>query len=66
MRKPEQIGLRVSAELKKTLSQIAKNEDRSLAQVCEIFLKGAVLYYREEGSKYFERLLNLQKGKTEH
>jgi len=65
MRKAEQIGLRVSGELKRALAQIAKNEDRSLAQVCEIFLKGAVLYYQEEGSRYFQRLLNLQKAKIE-
>lgn len=65
MRKAEQIGLRVSAELKKVLVQIAKSEDRSLAQVCEIFLKGGALSYKQEGSKYFQRLLTLQRGETE-
>jgi len=61
MRKEDRIGVRVSADLKKSLMQIAKNEDRSLAQVCEIFLKDGVLGYRENGSKHFQRLLSRQK-----
>jgi len=61
MRKAEQIGIRVSEELKRALVQIAKNENRSLAQVCEIFLRGGVLSYKEEGPKHFQRLLSKQK-----
>jgi len=65
MRKAEQIGLRVPAELKKTLVQIAKAEDRSLAQICEIFLRGAALSYREEGPKYLQRLVTKQRDEAE-
>lgn len=65
MRKAEQIGLRVPADLKKALIQIAKSEDRSLAQVCEIFLRGGALSYKEEGPKYFQRLLTRQRGEAE-
>jgi len=61
MRKEERIGIRVPAELKKALAQIAKNEGRSLAQVCEILLGGGVSLYREEGSKYLQRLVSRQK-----
>lgn len=43
--------------LKKALIQIAKNEDRSLAQVCEIFLRDGALSYKEDGAKFFQRLL---------
>jgi hypothetical protein len=57
MKKEDRIGVRVSAELKKALAQISKHEDRSLAQVCEIFLRDGVLSYREDGSKFFQRLV---------
>jgi len=61
MRKEDRIGFRVPAELKRTLIQIAKNEGRSLAQVCEIFLRGGVSLYKQEGSKYLHRLLSRAK-----
>jgi len=63
MRKEDRIGVRVPIDLKKALIQIARNEDRSLAQVCEIFLKEGVLAYKEDGAKYFHRLLARQKEK---
>lgn len=65
MRKAEQIGLRVPADLKKALIQIAKNEDRSLAQVCEIFLRIGALSYKDEGARYFQRILARQREETE-
>jgi hypothetical protein len=61
MRKEDRIGLRVPAELKRTLMQIAKSEGRSLAQVCEILLRGGASLYAEEGPKYLQRLLSRQK-----
>ena len=63
MKKEDRIGIRISVDLKKSLAQIAKNEDRSLAQVCEIFLRAGVLTYKEDGAKFFQRLLaRHQKG----
>jgi len=56
MKKEDRIGVRVSVELKKALIQIAKNEDRSLAQICEIFLRDGVMSYKEDGAKFFQRL----------
>jgi hypothetical protein len=56
--KGEQIGLRTSGELKKALTQIAKKEGRSLAQICELFLKGAIHLYEKEGSNYIRHLLD--------
>ena len=41
---PRRIGMRVSAELKRTLIQIAKNEGRSLVQVGTLFIAGAIGY----------------------
>jgi hypothetical protein len=61
MKKEDRIGVRVSAELKKALIQIAKHEDRSLAQVCEIFLRDGALSYKEDGPKFFQRLLTRHK-----
>jgi len=65
MKKEDRIGIRVPAELKKALILIAKNEDRSLAQVCEIFLRDGALSYKENGAKFFQRLLARQKKEVE-
>jgi hypothetical protein len=67
MAKDQTIGIRVSAELKKALIQIATKEGRSLAQLCEILLRGAATSYKEEGHAYLHRLLSRQKkeGSTE-
>jgi hypothetical protein len=61
MRKEDRIGFRVPADLKKALLQIAKSEGRSLAQVCEILLRGGVSSYKEEGAPYLHRLLSHHK-----
>jgi hypothetical protein len=61
MTKDERIGIRVSAELKRALIQIATKEGRSLAQLCEILLRGAAASYKEEGHPYLQRLLSRQK-----
>ena len=61
MSKDQTIGIRVTAELKKALLQIATKEGRSLAQLCEIFLRGAVASYRDEGHPYLQRLVTRQK-----
>jgi hypothetical protein len=57
MSKDERIGFRVSAEIKKVLSEIAEKEGRSLAQICEIFLRGGLDAYKKEGTKYIQRIL---------
>jgi len=61
MKKDETIGIRVPAELKRALLQIATKEGRSLAQLCEILLKGAAASYKEEGHVYLQRLLSPKK-----
>jgi len=63
MRKDQRIGFRIPSELKRTLSEIASREGRSLAQLCEIFLRSGVLSYKKEGSKYVQRLLSRQSKK---
>ena len=61
--KDERIGFRVSSEVKAALLQIAKKEGRSLAQVCELLLKGGVHEYEKEGSRYLHRFVTRSKEK---
>ncbi len=62
--KDERIGFRVSSEVKTALLQIAKKEGRSLAQICELFLRGGINEYEEEGASYLHRLLVRPKEKN--
>jgi hypothetical protein len=64
MTKDERIGIRVTAGLKKALLQIATKEGRSLAQLCEILLRGAAASYKDEGHAYLQRLLSYQKKES--
>ena len=67
MKEEDRIGVRVSVELKKALIQIAKTEDRSLAQVCEIFLKDGTLSYKKLGRNFFNdysRAINERSGSS--
>jgi hypothetical protein len=61
--KDERIGFRVPSEVKSALSQIAKKEGRSLAQVCELFLRGGIIEYEREGAGYLHRLLARSRDK---
>jgi len=61
--KNERIGFRVAGEIKSALTQIAKKEGRSLAQICELLLKSGIQDYEREGSKYLQRLLAHHKRK---
>ena len=59
--KDERIGFRLASDTKDALLQIAKKEGRSLAQICELLLKGGIWGYEKEGSKYLQRFLLHQK-----
>jgi len=61
--KDERIGFRISGETKSALSQIAQKEGRSLAQICELLLKGGIHEYEREGSKYLQRFLERAKDR---
>ena len=62
--KDERIGFRVSGEVKTALLQIAKKEGRSVAQICELFLRGGINEYEKEGAAYVHRLLARSKEKS--
>jgi hypothetical protein len=55
--KDDRIGFRIPSEMKDALLQIAKKEGRSLAQVCELLLRGGIHEYEREGSRYLNRLV---------
>ena len=61
--KDERIGFRVPSDVKLALLQISKKEGRSLAQVCELLLRGGIHEYQREGSRYLHRFVEQPKEK---
>jgi hypothetical protein len=57
MKKDTRFTLRIQSALKKDLELIAAREGRSLAQVCEAFLKAGSESYRKKGSGFLQRFL---------
>jgi len=58
------LAFRINPELKQQIEAIAGEEQRSISQICELFLKGAVEDYRRDGSQFVRRLLARTKEKT--
>jgi len=61
MRKDTRLSFRVGSELKKTLEDVAASEGRSVAQVCEVFLRVGCEAYKNEGTKLLQRFLAQRK-----
>jgi len=57
MRKDTRFTLRIRSDLKKELESIAAREGRSVAQVCEAFLKAGSESYKKKGSGFVQRFL---------
>jgi hypothetical protein len=57
MRKDTRFTLRIRSDLKKELETIAAREGRSVAQVCEAFLKAGSESYKKKGSRFLQRFL---------
>lgn len=55
------LGIRIDPELKKALEHVGQAEERSVSQICELLLRKGVDAYKNEGPKYFQRLLSRQK-----
>jgi hypothetical protein len=62
--KEERIGFRVNRDVKAALLQIARKEGRSVAQICELFLRGGISEYERDGSAYLHRLLARPKERS--
>ena len=57
------LGIRIDPELKKSLDEMGRAEERSVSQICELLLRKGVDVYKREGSKYLSR--SGGRGKTE-
>jgi hypothetical protein len=57
MRKDAPLAFRIQADLKKRLLRLAKQEARSLSQICELLLKIGVDEYDKDGHKYLQKVL---------
>lgn len=57
MIKDTRFTFRIRSELKKELESIAAREGRSVAQVCEAFLKAGSETYKKKGSGFVQELL---------
>jgi hypothetical protein len=66
MRKDTRLSFRVRSELKKTLESIAASEGRSVAQVCEAFLKAGAEHYKKEGNTILQHALGKGHIKEPH
>jgi hypothetical protein len=61
MRKDDRLSFRVGSDLKKDLEAVAATEGRSVAQICEVFLKAGSEIYKKEGTKLVQRFLAQRK-----
>ncbi len=57
MRKDAPLAFRIQSDLKKRLLKLARQESRSLSQVCEMLLRIGVDEYDKEGHKYLQKTL---------
>ena len=57
MAKKDFLAFRIDPELKQQIEAIADEEQRSISQICELFLKGAVEDYKKDGPQFIQRLL---------
>ena len=64
MRKDTRLTFRVHSSLKKGLEAIAAREGRSVAQICDVFLKASTEIYMKEGPKFLQRFLSRQKKES--
>ena len=62
--KTDFLTFRVSTNLKRELQALAEEEQRTVSQVCELLLYEALDVYKKEGSKFIQRLVARQKGRT--
>ncbi len=61
MRKDTALSFRIPSTLKAEVEALAMREGRSIAQVCEAFIRAGLENYKKEGAKYFQRFLSRRK-----
>jgi predicted transcriptional regulator len=60
--KDTRLTFRVRSDLKKKLESVAASEGRSVSQICEAFLRGALVIYQKEGTKCVRRFLSREES----
>jgi len=66
MKKDTQFTFRIPSDLKSRLEEIASSESRSVAQICEAFLRAGAENYNKKGFSVFRRfLLRERKNQSE-
>ena len=58
--KDTRLTFRAASDLKRKLESVAASEGRSVAQICEAFLRAGLARYHKEGTKYVRRFLSRQ------
>jgi hypothetical protein len=61
MKKDSQFTFRMPLDLKNQLEEIASSEGRSVAQICEAFLRAGTEGYRKKGFSFLRPFLSRQK-----
>jgi hypothetical protein len=58
VKKDDRLTFRIESELKRALEAIAAKEGRSVAQVCEAFLKAGIEEFNKKGPRSVQRFLS--------
>jgi hypothetical protein len=61
MKKDTQFTFRIPSDVKTDLEEIASSEGRSVAQICEVFLRAGIDTYGKKGSTFLQRFLSSRK-----
>lgn len=64
MKKDTQFTFRIPSQLKSQLEAIAATEGRSVAQVCEAFLRAGSEAYKKKGSGFLQQFLSRAKSSS--
>jgi len=57
MKKDAPLAFRISADLKRKLQRVSKQEARSLSQICDLLLRIGIEEYDREGHRYLQKVL---------
>ena len=64
MKKDKRFTFRIRSDLKRDLEIIAAREGRSVAQVCDAFLKAGSEAYKKEGTVFLQRFLTRPRSRA--
>jgi hypothetical protein len=62
--KTDFLVFRVNPNLKRELQELSSEEQRTVSQICEMFLFEGLEGYKKEGPKFIQRLVAKQKSRS--